>query len=282
MRICFIGFWWEKKYDYDNFLLDLIKKNITENISIVNNVYEDECDVIFCNVFSSLNNNLIKGHPIIIQYSGEPQINDTYNYDFLIGHVSDSNNSCWFPYILLCGYYFFKNGITEISKEEIIKRKFCSYVASNATKYHREEIVNIVNKIDNVDCGGSHLNNIGYKVPNKIEFINKYNFHLALENTKNDYYITEKILEAFMGRTVPIYYGSTNLIYTFINKDSFINITNMSEEEIIDVIKQCNNVDTIYKYVNSTNILYDSMFYEKRFNTLNNKIIELFDTKTTH
>jgi hypothetical protein len=49
----------------------------------------------------------------------------------------------------------------------------------------------------------------------------KYRFCLVLENTKHDGYITEKILLAFMGGCIPIYWGTTEVFRMF-NPNAFV------------------------------------------------------------
>jgi hypothetical protein len=50
---------------------------------------------------------------------------------------------------------------------------------------------------------------------------NQYRYCLVMENTAKSGYITEKIILAFAGGCVPIYYGTTEIFDVF-NKDAFI------------------------------------------------------------
>ena len=72
----------------------------------------------------------------------------------------------------------------------------------------------------------------------------KYNFVVAMENTKSPGYITEKIYNAFLSGAIPIYYGD-KIASDIFNTDAFINvdeypsydacadhIANMSQSEI--------------------------------------------------
>jgi hypothetical protein len=61
-------------------------------------------------------------------------------------------------------------------------------------------------------------------------------FHIAIENTSIKNYFSEKILDCFQARSVPIYYGCKN-IGDFFNIDGIITANNVSE--IIDI---CNNL----------------------------------------
>ena len=63
-----------------------------------------------------------------------------------------------------------------------------------------------MNKYKRVDMGGKYNNNVG-KIKNKILFLKKYKFSIAMENSELDGYISEKIIDSFISGTIPIYYG---------------------------------------------------------------------------
>jgi len=74
--------------------------------------------------------------------------------------------------------------------------------------------------------------------PKDICFENSM-FHIAVENSQNKNYFTEKIIDAFLTKTIPIYWGCPNIeeffdkkgIITFNNEDELINILNSLTEE---------------------------------------------------
>ena len=89
IKFSFCGFW-QGFNVYDNFLIYPIKEK--DDIYYVKDPYKEECNVVFVDYWTGLNNSQIKGNPIIIQYSGEPQVNTSYHYDLLIGHEKSSSN----------------------------------------------------------------------------------------------------------------------------------------------------------------------------------------------
>ncbi len=67
----------------------------------------------------------------------------------------------------------------------------------NSTKVRNNFFLKI-SKYKKVDSGGLALNNIGYIVKNKLEFIKDYKFTIAFENSSYSGYTTEKITDAFI------------------------------------------------------------------------------------
>ena len=108
--------------------------------------------------------------------------------------------------------------------------------------------------------GGFVYNNVGGKVKNKIEFLSSYKFSIAMENTDGDGYISEKIIAAFVGGTIPIYYGDY-MIDEYINKRTYILIK--SEKDMnkkIEYIKKIDNDNELYKSILSEKIfLYNDI-----------------------
>lgn len=64
-------------------------------------------------------------------------------------------------------------------------------------------------------------------------------FHLAIENSQNKNFFTEKLIDAFITKTIPIYWGCSNIneffdargFFTFDTEEEFFNIVNNLTEE---------------------------------------------------
>ena len=66
------------------------------------------------------------------------------------------------------------------------------------------------------------------------EGLQKYRFSIVIENSIQDTYFTEKIIDCFATKTVPIYYG-TSKITNFFDEAGIITFTTVDElKEIID------------------------------------------------
>ena len=92
--------------------------------------------------------------------------------------------------------------------------------------------------------------------------LNNYAFSVAVENCKKDYYFTEKIIDCFRTKTIPIYWGCPSIgeffdkrgIIQFDTIDEFENIINsLSYPKYYDVIDA---VETNYKL----SFKYDTFF----------------------
>jgi len=74
----------------------------------------------------------------------------------------------------------------------------------------------------------------GYKfVSDKLDALKDYRFSIVVENTKKNYYFTEKLLDCFVTGTIPIYWGCPK-IGDFFNEKGIITFNNIDElNEII-------------------------------------------------
>ena len=137
------------------------------------------------------------------------------------------------------------------SEEELSSRKFCSFVVSKGSGYvdkRREELFELLSGYQKVDSGGRYLNNIGIPkgVSNKLDFQSKYKFSIACENSLHSGYSTEKIVQAFAAKTVPIYWGDPDIGKVF-NEQAFINCFKYkSFSDVLEKVKEVNEDDSQY------------------------------------
>lgn len=149
------------------------------------------------------------------------------------------------------------------------KREFCSVVISN-NLFASPERSNYWDKIAGykpVASGGKLRNNVGGPVADKFEFLSRYKFNLAFENSVVDGYTTEKITDAFYAGTVPIYWGNRQVGRDF-NPESFININDFpSIEDAIQYIRKVDEDDELYlRYLRANPLIGNPMLdWEERF-----------------
>jgi hypothetical protein len=120
------------------------------------------------------------------------------------------------------------------------KKKFCCMVVSNPHAKERIDFFHKLSAYKKVDSGGRHLNNIGYAVPNKPEFIKDYKFVISFENSSYPGYATEKIVQPMLVNSIPIYWGDPAIQRDF-NTKSFININDFASFD--DAIKYIIELD---------------------------------------
>lgn len=101
------------------------------------------------------------------------------------------------------------------------RKKFCSYVVSNHNPRRNRNRLEIFQKLSaykRVDSGGRFMNNIGGPLvgfDGKVEWMRHYKFHICFENALLPGYTTEKLYQALMARTLPIYWGNRRVAQDF-------------------------------------------------------------------
>lgn len=109
----------------------------------------------------------------------------------------------------------------------------------------------------------------------KSDTLTPYRYAIAIENTQEAYYFTEKILDCFAAQTIPIYLGATE-IDKFFNPDGIIKIGVEDIDHIEDILKQCtpseyerripailDNYKRVKAYLNINDWLYEKYFLKK-------------------
>ena len=126
------------------------------------------------------------------------------------------------------------------------KPDFCSFVVSNPQNTVRNAAFARLNEYKHVNSGGKYMNNVGGPVQDKLAFDSRHKFSLCYENGRHDGYTTEKIVQAFAARTVPIYWGDPTISRVF-NPDAFINVSDYNSfEEVMEYIKFLDHNDDAY------------------------------------
>lgn len=124
----------------------------------------------------------------------------------------------------------------------LVKNKMISIVSSDKSMCKLHEIrkrvaLELVNH-NNVDVFGTLVGK--YALP--VDIFSEYRYHIAIENVQTPYYFTEKLLNCFASKTIPIHLGATQ-IDKFFNMDGIIQIIDPSVETIKEAVKQCSEED---------------------------------------
>tara|TARA_A100001015_G_scaffold254096_1_gene294714 strand:+ start:83 stop:1141 length:1059 start_codon:yes stop_codon:yes gene_type:complete len=204
------------------------------------------------NLTESFNNN----KPIHIYISGENNI--AHNYDVPKADINiltyKTKNHYYIPYFL----YSFKNyknieNNWNNSIDKFLSRKYdIVYSSSNCNggegAVRRYELFSKLKLINNkiISIGGCQTTP-NMKTPKEEIRIPGKSFHqndskykdyklcIAIENSISDGYITEKIINAYMGGCIPIIWSGTNKTnkeyYNIFNKESFIDLSDFDNDE---------------------------------------------------
>lgn len=81
------------------------------------------------------------------------------------------------------------------------------------------------------------LNEVLSAANNGRDALMYYNYNIAMENSRHQNYFTEKIIDCFLTKTIPIYYGCPN-IGDYFDMDGFYNFTSI--QELCDILRSIN------------------------------------------
>jgi hypothetical protein len=107
----------------------------------------------------------------------------------------------------------------------------------------------------------------------KIDSFRPYQYSVCIENSSRENYFSEKITDCILNKTIPIYYGCSN-IGDFYNQAGIIQVKNTDE-----IIKAINNLTPEY-YESMLDIVEEN--YQKAFKykdyvgNVKNQIVEIF------
>jgi hypothetical protein len=221
-------------------------------------------DVILCSVFGqSPLPNVPAPKILLIHENIRPQNAwfDAFDYVISFTHGMDYQKKHFrIPYWI---YRFYEYGVPlkvlqnerkSISlQENYLDRRFANFVYSNPVPFRlnfaRElsqtyRQVDFAGKVDTTvsdeeraEIAPSKLGKAG--LAQKATWLNKYRFTIAFENSSQEGYTTEKIFDAYMGNTVPIYWGNLRMKAEGFNPETFLNYFDTpGNERFINRIKE--------------------------------------------
>ena len=186
---------------------------------------------------------------------------DFCTYDFAFSMSPHSGRNYYLPAYRLTQEYQLL--FREKNAEELFWKKtaFCSFLYSRQWPYgglmrvnrypgvaYRNKLFERLSSYKRVSAGGRVANNIGgvIQLREQLDFRQACKFSIAFENASASGYTTEKIVDAFVSGTVPIYWGDP-LIHKHFNSKAFINCADYSSwDEVVEKIIEIDQDDDLY------------------------------------
>ncbi|MBQ6569460.1 MAG: hypothetical protein IJL87_04315 [Clostridia bacterium] len=249
VKINFAGFWGSFKKD-DNLFVRLLRKHFNVEIS-------DNPDFVICSnrgePFEYMKYDCVR-----IMFMGENMSPDFTVFDYCIGFdfLQFGDRYMRMPFA-----FYFNDGIFDVferlSREQakqILKNKkyFCNFIYGHQSSHGmREKLFYKLGEYKPVISPGSHLNNMGggekrCSWKEKKDFVRASKFTIAGDSINYPGFVTEKIVDPFICRSIPIYFGSTRIDEDF-NTDAFIWCRSESElDKTLERVKYLDTHDDAY------------------------------------
>jgi hypothetical protein len=184
-----------------------------------------------------------------INFIGEPALPQADKYDLVLTSINNIKNVVDLPlsiaYIHCNNFY---KVLLNRSRINNVPKNFCSFIVSNPNCEIRNKAFEKLNNYKKVNSMGGYANNVGKQINYpywKEEYFNvleHHKFMICFENTKMETYTTEKIVNSYLGRTIPVYWGSHNIKNIF-NPDSMLFLEDETDEEFEKLINKIIDLD---------------------------------------
>jgi GR25 family glycosyltransferase involved in LPS biosynthesis len=271
------------------FHIDKIKQDFPNYNFIITNA--EEADILICSCFGNIKMKYPNKIKIFLGFESVckdyvERADDT-NYCFSsFSDILTNHNYNFGLYFIYHGFPLYK----KLKEPRIMypKTKFCICIISNENASFRKEFVMELMKYKHVDCYGKLFKNTYNDIidttswynPHIMDIIKDYKFMICMENTQVTNYWTEKIINGYIGNTIPIYWGDPNICDIF-NTKSFIDINTLGIENGIQIIKTIDNNHMIYEDMFKSPLVtenlydeqYDMNYYNKYMNNIFSKVI---------
>jgi len=276
LKIWFTDFWPE--WNNENFILPILSKYY----DVILDQYNP--DVLFHSIF-----NRMKDTPNYkckkILYIGENHRPEQFGSNFSISFDPHSDINyrlpLWQVYLILH---------PEL-KEKLFSRvnhisfdRFCSFTVSNPDNFIRNGFYNLMlmqsfgkihsyGKFMPSDFALQQASQGKYWRDVKYEFFqtHKHKYSIAFENNSYPWYTTEKLMDAFLAGSMPLYWGDPKIKLDW-NPDAFINVGKLGNDETMNLMRKMETDNTVFQEMYSQPVFTD----EQKINHIAN--IDNFET----
>lgn len=168
-------------------------------------------------------------------FSGESTLKcNKHDYTCVLWGERNNKNVVNIP--LFIPYIYTNNFVNKLEEKKEITtvpiHDVC-VIISNPRGNERKQFLNELDKHFKVCYAGNYKNNIGgifvphYNTQEYFNFVNQFKFIISMENSREDTYITEKLINGLLSNIIPVYWGCEN-VYNYVNKDRFLNLNNIN------------------------------------------------------
>lgn len=225
----------------------------------------EEADYLFFTCFNGDHHGEAKADAIKIMFTGEnfcPDFN-TCDYALSFEYLDYGDRHLRFPLYLTYPDIDKLEARPKLIISDIeSKPNFCNFIYSNSKAAPERDLFFLeLNKKLPVLSAGKHLQNTDdlrerEKISDgnniKRDYMRDFRFSMSFENSEHPGYVTEKIVDAFVTRTIPIYWGDPRIADEF-NPKSFIDVRSFkTPAAAIDYVIDLNeNPDKMLQILNS-------------------------------
>jgi hypothetical protein len=155
---------------------------------------------------------------------------DRYNNDKInLYYYNDvcqlTENTIPIQYCFIKQYKYLENVYQPILQSGFDDKLFCLAISKNNLNQNKNKIINILSQIGRVDHISSYdhvlVDKSCYNSPELLTIFNRYKFIICFENSNTNGYITEKLFNVFLAKSIPIYDGAPD-IGNYINEQAII------------------------------------------------------------
>lgn len=168
-------------------------------------------------------------------FSGESTLKcNKHDYTCVLWGERNNKNVVNIP--LFIPYIYTNNFVNKLEEKKEITtvpiHDVC-VIISNPRGNERTQFLNELDKHFKVCYAGNYKNNIGgifvphYNTQEYFNFVNQFKFIISMENSREDTYITEKLINGLLSNIIPVYWGCEN-VHNYVNKDRFLNLNNIN------------------------------------------------------
>ena len=267
-KLCIVNFW-DGGFDGDFF--EYFFQQALGGFEYTNNPYE--ADLVVSSVFGNVQTDPKK----TIQYIGENMRPSFMGYDHSLSFDYDTYGGrnfrlpLWYSRLAWPGFELkprranaHNHGyeplieIAPLTVPRVLdwdkKKNFCAMIAGNPEGL-RVNLYNSISSYKPVDGYGNMFNRS--LRASKFDVLPDYKFCLCPENSIYDGYVTEKLLDAYAGGTIPIYSGTMSVDCDF-HEGSYLNYMNTKDMDwFVTIIRSIDESKELYEAMYTKPLLWE-------------------------